>query len=517
MTGSRRHWPQYIGALLIAILMAGTATAFSAISTLDDLVAVDVCATDEAASRPDCLDEPVAPPLPKIPGMSDVEPGKPQTLLLIGSDKRSKKSIDGSQRTGELSDTMMLAHLDGDRGGSLLSIPRDTRVTVGGSTMKINQAYAEGGAPLTVKAIKGLLGVKIHHVVVINFSAFERAVNKLGCFYQDIDRSYFNDNSNGENYAAIDVGAGYQMLCGADTLAWVRYRHADNDLIRAARQQEFLRSVKTQLAASDLVDNRGDLLTIFRRYTRTDIQRGTAILSLLKLAIDASDDPLRSVKFRANDIPGTSDLGVTPAGVATMKREFEQLLPIRGSTTDAGAKNNTTAATPRPTPRPKTPQRKGIATGLTQVGDETSKPELVDASFELASKKLPVYYPSIRLAVGGYAAREPVRTYSIRPSRYSRARYPAFRLTYAAGEGKYFGQYYGVQGTTWKGAPILKEAHETVRRRNRTLNVYSAGGRYRIVSWTTDDAVYWVSNSVSLALGNKQMLDIASSFTRVPG
>ena len=508
--------------------MAGTATAFSAINAIpippsppagcpDDFAASVATTTPASASTPsspssattpdDCGDYAPLPPIPVEP----VQPGKPQTLLLIGSDKRSKRSVDAGRGAGELSDTMMLAHLDGDRGGTLLSIPRDTRVTVNGATMKINQAFAIGGAPLTVKAIKGLLGVKIHHVVVINFSAFERAINKLGCLHQDIDRSYFNDNRNGESYAAIDVKSGYQMLCGADTLSWVRFRHADNDLVRAARQQEFLRSAKSQVAASTLIGNRNELLEIFNRYTRTDIRKRTAVLSLLKLALNASDDPLRSVKFRAVDVPGTSDLAVTPSGLKTMRREFEQLLSVTGPTTDSGPKNNGT------TGKGAAKKRSGIATGLVRVGDETGKAELTKASFALAARKLPVYYPSIRLGVGGWAQRDPVRSYSIRPSRFAKMRYPAFRLTFSAGEGKYFGQYYGVQGTTWKDAPILKEAHTMVRRRNRTLNAYSAGGRYRIVSWTTDDGVFWVSNSVSLALGNKQMLDIASSFTRVPG
>lgn len=488
------------------MVLAGTATAFAAITAIPVL-------PGDGDREPGA-----APALPDIPGLAPVKPGQPQTLLLIGSDKRSKKSVDGG-RTGELSDTMMLAHLDGDRGGSLLSIPRDTEVQIplaagGTRTAKVNEAFAEGGAPLTVKVIKNLLGISISHVVVINFSAFERSINKLGCLYQDIDRSYFNDNSGGENYAAIDVKAGYQMLCGADTLDWVRYRHTDNDLVRAARQQEFLRSAKTQIAASKILDNRNDLLTIFGRYTRTDIKKRTAVLSLLKLAINASDDPLRSVKFRAVEVPGGSNLSATPAGIAAMKREFEQLLPAQGATTTNKAQNKPSTTKAKKATKTKSP---GLATGLVKVASETTKPELQQASFELAAGNLPVYYPGARLAVGGYAQRDPVRTYEIRASRYSKRKYPAFRLTYSAGEGQYFGQYYGVQGTTWKDAPILKEPHTTVTRNGRKLNVYSAGGRYRIVSWTTDRGVYWVSNSVSLALGNRQMIDIASSLTRVPG
>ena len=77
--------------------------------------------------------------------------------------------------------------------------------------------------------------------VNVNFWGFRGAVDRLGCVYVDVDHRYFNDNSppngGGGPYAAIDVSAGYQRLCGQDALDYVRYRHLDNDLIRAARQQ----------------------------------------------------------------------------------------------------------------------------------------------------------------------------------------------------------------------------------------------------------------------------------------
>ena len=51
----------------------------------------------------------------------------------------------------------------------------------------------------------------------------------------------------GGDYATIDIPAGYQRLCGQDALDYVRYRHFDNDLVRAARQQDFLRQAKDQV------------------------------------------------------------------------------------------------------------------------------------------------------------------------------------------------------------------------------------------------------------------------------
>ena len=503
MSTPRRYWPRYLGALALVILLTGAATAFASVRFTCQLVG---CEDDSAGGVGGAGGK-----LKVKPGvLASAEPGEPQTILLIGSDGRSKKSADGE--FGARSDTMMLLHLDADRGGAVLSIPRDTQADIPGhGSSKINEAYTLGGAELTIKTVQNLLGIPINEAVEIDFEAFQRSVNRLGCLYQDIDRSYYNDNSGGENYAAIDVKSGYQLMCGGDTLDWVRFRHADNDLVRGARQQEFLRSAKSQVAVNKLLGAGNDLVKIFRHYTRTTITNPTELITLMKLAVAASSHQLQSVRFRASDQVGTTNLAVSPNDIATMKREFERLEGSEGqtTTTKSQSKGKTSKAA-------KT-QRKGLATGLVKVASETTKPELQEASFRLAAGRLPVYYPGVRMAVGGYAQRDPVRAYDIKAGRFSKKTYPAFRLTYSLGEGQYFGQYYGVQGTTWKNAPILSATHSEVRRNGRDLLVYKAGERTRLVAWVTPNGVYWVSNSLSLALTNGQMLDIAANLVRVPG
>jgi hypothetical protein len=78
------------------------------------------------------------------------------------------------------------------------------------------------------------------------------------------------------------------------------------------------------------------------------------------------------------------------------------------------------------------------------------------------------------------------------------------------------GQFYGVQGTTWKAPPILDNPSETRRMNKRTYELFYDGDRLRLVAWRTERAVYWVSNTLSKSLTNGQMLDIARSLQR-PG
>ena len=57
------------------------------------------------------------------------------------------------------------------------------------------------------------------------------------------------------------------------------------------------------------------------------------------------------------------------------------------------------------------------------------------------------------------------------------------------------GQFYGVQGTTWRQPPILAAAHGTRRIGGREYALYSDGGRLQLVAWRTPRAVYWVSST----------------------
>ena len=61
-----------------------------------------------------------------------------------------------------------------------------------------------------------------------------------------VDQAYL------DNYANINLQPGYQLLTGGSALEFVRFRHTDSDLYRLARQQEFVRAFKEQIAVVPL-------------------------------------------------------------------------------------------------------------------------------------------------------------------------------------------------------------------------------------------------------------------------
>jgi polyisoprenyl-teichoic acid--peptidoglycan teichoic acid transferase len=130
---------------------------------------------------------------------------------------------------------------------------------------------------------------------------------------------------------------------------------------------------------------------------------------------------------------------------------------------------------------------------------------------DIAAKlpELPVYFPKARLSRGGYVKDSP-RSYDIYDR--NKRKYRAYRIVLAQGEN---GQYYGVEGMTWKAPPILDDPDDEVRMRGRTYQRYFDGRKLRLIAWKTDRGVYWVANTLSKRLTNRQMMDIARSLQRI--
>jgi LCP family protein required for cell wall assembly len=434
--------------------------------------------------------------------LDGVDAGGPQTILILGSDQRF---VDIKAKTPVRSDTMILLRLDPSKGATaVMSLPRDLKVKIPGhGTDKINAAYAIGGPSLAVKTIRNLLHIPINHVVNVNFGGFRRAVDRLGCVYTDVDRRYFNDNrppfGGGPNYATIDIKAGYQKLCGQDALDFVRYRHFDTDLVRAARQQQFLSDAKDQVGVGKVFSDRKALLRIFGRYTQTDISSDDAILRLLKLAITSAQKPVQEVRF-PGDITGDF-VTVTSAHLRAVTTRF---MNARGTNGSRGSSGKTTT---RPSVKGKgTKQARAALPPGMQLAPRPGEDEAV----QLATK-LPfaVYYPK---AVVGGAQYLPdhSRAYDL----FDRGghKYRAYKIVVKTDE---LGQYYGIQGTTWQGPPILDNPSERRKIGNRTYELFFDGDRLRLVSWRSGKAVYWVSNTLLQTLSNKEMLALARSVGKV--
>jgi LCP family protein required for cell wall assembly len=432
--------------------------------------------------------------------LADVAPGKPQTILVIGDDRRKAEALK-KHPPPTRSDTMILVRLDPhQRATALMSLPRDLVVDIPGhGRQKLNAAFAYGEDRLTLRTVRNLLQIPIHHYVRVTFWGFRGAVDKLGCVYVDVDRRYYNDNhppdGGGPPYAVIDVGAGYQRLCGQDALDYVRYRHLDNDLIRAARQQSFLGEAKNQVGVSSVFSNRKDLLEIFGESVRTDIDSNSAILSLLRLVAESAAKPVQEVQFPAEDAADGS--GNVVIGPTALRRTVESFLAARATKGPRGTAKATTTRRARHARR----SRSSVA-GLFR---NRRTPEDIAAPLEVKLGRLPVYYPTLMSSTGNYRVSDS-RAYTIVDRTGKRHR--AYRIV--AYEGR-IGQYYGIQGTDWRSPPILDDPDRRVTSGRRTYQLFYDGSRLKLVAWQTRRGTYWISNTLLRTLTNRQMMAIARS------
>jgi LCP family protein required for cell wall assembly len=408
--------------------------------------------------------------------------------MILGSDRRPKINKEGAL-PGARSDTIILMRLDPDKKAiALMSLPRDLKVRIPGhGTDKINAAYEIGGPKLTLRTVKRLTGLPINHVINVDFRGFWAAVDAIGCVYADIDRRYYN---NSAAYTYINVESGYQKLCGRKALQYVRFRHEDNDLVRSARQQDFLRQAKQQVGASALIDDRERLVKIFGKYTESDagLKSRAELLRLLKLAVFSVNNPIREVHFEGRIGPS-----YVTASRGKVNRLVQQFLGVEET------------PGPRGELKPKG-RKRGRASGDAglEKAPAEGKDQAVQAVQQGAGGGLPVFYPTVRTKRALFAG--PPRVYKIRAN--DGKRYGAYRMIIKRGS---VGEYYGVQGTTWKEPPILRNPSETRRIGKRTFELQFAGDRVRLVAWRTKTAVYWVSNTLLQTLSERQMLAIARS------
>src|SRR5262245_61634221 len=226
--------------IAIAITMLVVAFAAGAYLFFHQSVAAIQAHSEDAKAAQKFLGEP--PP-----------PGHAAIALVIGYDHRANEAAGAPSR----SDTVMLVRTDpSNHTVSMMSFPRDMVVPVHcpGSPIyfgKINSAYATCGSKGTVQTVADLIGLPINYLITVNFRGFKRIVNTMGGVWIDVDRRYFNNNAGLSptfGYAKINLQPGYQLLTGGSALDYVRFRHTDSDFYRVARQQQFVKAMKYQLA-----------------------------------------------------------------------------------------------------------------------------------------------------------------------------------------------------------------------------------------------------------------------------
>ena len=258
-----------------------------------------------------------------VPSVTPESSGAPIDILLVGSDSRQFVDTAGqassfgssSTQTGQRSDVIIIVRLvPKTRQIEMLSIPRDTYVTIPGvGSNRINAAF-NNGPNLLVKTIQQDFAIPINHVMVANFPGFEGMVNAIGGISLNFPYPV-RDPYSGLNVTTT----GCQTVNGTAALALVRSRHlyyfkdstwnydGMSDWSRIQRQQAFFHAVL------DKADNEfPNLLAMnnFLQATANDLQVDSGFSSSQMISL--------GLKFR----------GIASSNLAT------EVLPTTGTTID---------------------------------------------------------------------------------------------------------------------------------------------------------------------------------------
>src|SRR3954470_9554472 len=227
----------------------------------------------------------------------------PNNVLVLGSDQRPKGSKEpGASTSGpSRSDSIMLMRVGGGK-NARLSIPRDTIVDIPGhGRNKINAAYAFGGPELATRTIENYLGIKVNHLIEVNFDNFPDLIDAMGgityeggCVVSRINGGFKNGGYT------LRLKKGKTHIDGKQALALARTRHndcnkAESDLTRARRQQKILSAMKSRLVSPFAFPRLPWIAWNAPKALRSDMS-GPTLLGLFGALASSGSPPTRILK-----------------------------------------------------------------------------------------------------------------------------------------------------------------------------------------------------------------------------
>ncbi|HEX7556405.1 MAG TPA: LCP family protein, partial [Leptolinea sp.] len=223
------------------------------------------------------------------------------TMLIMGLDYRDWQANEPASRT----DSMMLVTIDPvSNTAGMLSIPRDMWVNIPGfDYARINTAYflgeinhlPGGGPALAVQTVEQFLGVPIDFYAQIDFSAFIKFIDEIGCLDIKIRTPIVIDPLGQGNTKTLKPGT--QPLCGADALAYARQRHTDGgDFDRAQRQQDVVMAVRSQIFNLNLLPSLISKSPKIYSDIASGVRTNLTLSQVVQLALLAQKVPKENIK-----------------------------------------------------------------------------------------------------------------------------------------------------------------------------------------------------------------------------
>ncbi len=236
----------------------------------------------------------------------------------------------------DLTDTLLLASIDPVQNeAALLSIPRDLYVKDANQySTKINAIYAnakqarlaksnngssdedaaeDAGLKALKQTVSEVLGIPIHYYVMVNFKAFEDAINTVGGLTVDVKEPLYDWSVawllDGNPLVADE---GLQTFDGKRALLYARSRKgsARGDFDRTERQREIILALQKKVLSAGTFSNPLkiiELLNTFGNNVRTDLNSIDETKRLYEIGRDIGSERIISVELAEDPILVTTD------------------------------------------------------------------------------------------------------------------------------------------------------------------------------------------------------------------
>lgn len=234
----------------------------------------------------------------KNQGMAEAETAAPEdkviNFLLLGVDERDDD-------VGRSDTILVLSFNPSTKRAELISVPRDSRVTIPGyGKTKINHSFAYGGARMTKQMVEKTLGIHIDNYFVFNFKGFRDTMDAIGGVDLDVDKDmYYRDDYDVDGGLLIDLKQGPQHLDSEKAMEYVRFRDGEGDIGRVKRQQKFLQAVSKKLLSPGTIPQIPSIIKSVYQSIDTDLAFDDC-MKLAKVLIQG-----QSIDIQAMMVPGS--------------------------------------------------------------------------------------------------------------------------------------------------------------------------------------------------------------------
>lgn len=274
-----------VAALLIAVLSGALALGY-------ELVDRPITKRNHEPSREEATKK-----INKLDTTNPFTGDDPLHILLFGIDKTATTDMT-EEGNPTRSDVVMLVTIDPvTKRAQLLSLPRDTYVSIRGhqGKTKLGHAYAYGGEKLAEETVEDFLDVKIDYYATVDYKAVERLVDAVGGIEVDIPFDYSYEDTYVVPNLHIDFKKGKQKLDGANAVRYLRIRkiYEDQDIDRIQVQQRFMMQLFDKLKRPMMILKIPELIDIALDNIETNLSYGQ-IAYLAKMGLDMDRENIQT-------------------------------------------------------------------------------------------------------------------------------------------------------------------------------------------------------------------------------